>query len=58
MSRSELYCKALQRMLDADEHERITEQIEQALVSAAPQDEELAFLSRAAAQLVEPHQAP
>jgi metal-responsive CopG/Arc/MetJ family transcriptional regulator len=54
VSRSELYSKAVQRMLDAHEHEQITEQIDRALETAEPLEQEIAFLSRAAAQLAEP----
>lgn len=52
MSRSELYAKAVERMLDSYDQERITEQIDEAL-SGERQDEELGFLSRAAADLAE-----
>lgn len=54
MSRSELYSTAVERMLSAQEHARITEQIDEVL-AASPQDDETAFLARAAAGLVEPH---
>ena len=57
VSRSELYRRAVQRMLDAHDQERITEQIDEALL-LAPQEEEIAFLSRAAAKLAGPHEAP
>lgn len=56
VSRSELYSRAMERMLDADEHEQVTEQIDEALLLAAPQDQEIAFLSRAAAQLAGLHE--
>lgn len=54
MSRSELYAKAVERMLDANDQERITEQIDAALAGVS-QDDEIAFLSRAAAGLGKLH---
>lgn len=54
MSRSELYVKAVERMLDADDRERITQQIDAAVAGVA-QDDDIPFLSRAATGLAEPH---
>jgi predicted transcriptional regulator len=56
MSRSELYSKAVERWLDAREQTQITEQIDRALADA-PTGEELEFLKRAAAGLIDRHEA-
>jgi len=56
MSRSELYSKAVERWLDASERRQITEQIDRALADA-PIGEELEFLKRAAAGLIDRHEA-
>jgi hypothetical protein len=55
MSRSQLYAKAVERMLDAHDEEQITQQIDEYL-SGEQQDEEIAFLSRAAAGLAKPRE--
>jgi hypothetical protein len=54
LSRSDLYSTAVAYWLDALDDRLITEQIDQALATAGPGDEELAFLSRAGAGLVGP----
>ena len=56
VSRSEFYAKAAERWLDALDDERTTERIDQALLVALQEDSELAFLSRAAGELVDPHE--
>jgi hypothetical protein len=58
VSRSQFYTKAAERWLDALEDEHTTEKIDKALLAAAPQeDSEIAFLSRAAGELVDPHES-
>jgi metal-responsive CopG/Arc/MetJ family transcriptional regulator len=57
VSRSEFYAKAAERWLDALEQERTTEMIDEALRAAPQEDSEIAFLSRAAGELVDPHES-
>jgi hypothetical protein len=56
VSRSEFYAKAAERWLDALDDEGTTERIDQALLGASGEDAEIAFLSRAATQLMDPHE--
>jgi hypothetical protein len=56
VSRSEFYAKAAERWLDVLDDESTTEQIDQALLATQPEDSEIAFLTRAATELVDPHE--
>jgi metal-responsive CopG/Arc/MetJ family transcriptional regulator len=51
VSRSEFYATAVQHWLDALESEQITDHIDRVLDAAPPNEQELAFLARAAARL-------
>lgn len=57
VSRSEFYAKAAERWLDALEDEHTTEKIDEALLVAPQEDSEIAFLSRAAGELVDPRES-
>jgi hypothetical protein len=57
VSRSEFYAKAAERWLDALEDEHTTEKIDEALLAAPQEDSEIAFLSRAAGELVDPRES-
>lgn len=55
VSRSQFFADAAERWLDALEDERTTQRIDEALADAAD-DENAAFLDRAAQSLVDPHE--
>jgi metal-responsive CopG/Arc/MetJ family transcriptional regulator len=57
VSRSEFYAKAAERWLDALEDEHTTEKIDEALLVAPQEDSEIAFLGRAAGELVDPRES-
>jgi metal-responsive CopG/Arc/MetJ family transcriptional regulator len=57
VSRSEFYASAAERWLKALDDERTTEKIDEALVTAGGEDSEIAFLSRAAGELVDSHES-
>jgi hypothetical protein len=57
VSRSEFYAKAAERWLDALDDEGTTERIDRVLLAAPQEDAEIAFLSRAAGGLADPHEA-